>query len=84
MAQVDNEIVGASTGLPLSDETAEFQGAVLSAGWDITRIFYFGESVLLPEYRSQGIGHEFLIIASAMPPHLVVLPIQRLPLWIAL
>lgn len=59
MAQVDNEIVGASTGLPLSDETAEFQGPFLSAGWDITRIFYFGESVLLPEYRSQGIGHEF-------------------------
>ena len=32
MAQVDNEIVGASTGLPLSDETAEFQGPFYPLG----------------------------------------------------
>jgi GNAT superfamily N-acetyltransferase len=25
----------------------------------VTRLFYFGESVLLPEYRGHGIGHAF-------------------------
>lgn len=52
-------VVGASTGLPLSDETAQFQAPFIKAGWDISRLFYFGESVLLSAYRSRGLGHEF-------------------------
>ena len=28
-------------------------------GIDPASVFYFGESVLLPEYRGQGIGHAF-------------------------
>jgi GNAT superfamily N-acetyltransferase len=28
-------------------------------GYDVDHIFYFGESVLLREYRGQGIGHAF-------------------------
>ncbi|MBS7663744.1 GNAT family N-acetyltransferase [Pseudomonas lalucatii] len=57
---LDHErVVGASTGLPLADETAEFQRPFLEQGWDAERIFYFGESVLLPAYRGQGLGVGF-------------------------
>lgn len=53
------QIVGVSTGLPLADETAEVQQPFVSQGYDIGTIFYFGESVLLPEYRGRGIGVRF-------------------------
>lgn len=52
-------IVGASTGLPLADDSAEFRAPFDAAGIDATRVFYFGESVLLPAYRGQGLGHAF-------------------------
>jgi GNAT superfamily N-acetyltransferase len=55
----EGRVVGASTGLPLSDEGAEFQRPFIDRGIDPTRVFYFGESVLLPEYRGRGIGHAF-------------------------
>ena len=51
--------VGASTCLPMQDETANLQAPFLARGWDPARFFYFGESVLLPEYRGQGIGVAF-------------------------
>jgi GNAT superfamily N-acetyltransferase len=54
-----DRVVGASTGLPLSDDQAAFAQPFLDRGDDIARIFYFGESVLLPAYRGQGIGHAF-------------------------
>ncbi|MCY1520635.1 hypothetical protein D9M68_554170 [compost metagenome] len=52
-------MVGASTGLPLADETEEFRRPFADAGWDVRRIFYFGESVLLPAYRGLGLGVRF-------------------------
>lgn len=52
-------VIGASTGIPLSDETAGFQKPFVERGIKISDVFYFGESVLLPEYRGQGIGHRF-------------------------
>lgn len=52
-------VVGASTGLPLADDTAEFRAPFDAAGIDATKVFYFGESVLLPAYRGRGIGHAF-------------------------
>ena len=52
-------IVGASTGLPLADDSAEFRAPFDAAGLDASRVFYFGESVLLPAYRGQGLGHAF-------------------------
>ncbi len=52
-------IVGASTGLPLADDSAEFRAPFDAAGIDATRVFYCGESVLLPAYRGQGLGHAF-------------------------
>ena len=52
-------VVGAATGLPLSDDTAEFRQPFLDAGRAVDEVFYFGESVLLPAYRGRGIGHRF-------------------------
>lgn len=52
-------VIGASTGLPLADDTAEFRAPFDASGIDSSRVFYFGESVLLPAYRGRGIGHAF-------------------------
>lgn len=54
-----DRVVGASTGLPLADDTDEFQRPWRMAGRSVDEVFYFGESMLLPEYRGQGIGHAF-------------------------
>ncbi len=53
------KVVGASTAIPLRDETGECKAPFLTANIDIDKIFYFGESVLLPEYRGQHIGKRF-------------------------
>lgn len=52
-------IVGASTGLPLEDEEPAFQAPFLARGMAVERVFYCGESVLLPAYRGRGLGHAF-------------------------
>lgn len=54
-----NEIVGVATAAPLSQHTSEFMPLFAAHGLDPERIFYFGESVLLPEYRGRGLGHAF-------------------------
>jgi GNAT superfamily N-acetyltransferase len=48
-------LIGASTGLPMADETAEFRRPFFEHGYDIERIFYCGESVLQRDYRGRGI-----------------------------
>lgn len=52
-------IVGAATAAPMAGHFGTFAEPFEKAGYDIDRIFYFGESVLLPDYRGQGIGHRF-------------------------
>jgi GNAT superfamily N-acetyltransferase len=49
------ELIGASTGLPMQDETAEFQRPFVERGYDVRSIFYCGESVLRKAYRGRGI-----------------------------
>jgi GNAT superfamily N-acetyltransferase len=53
------EMVGATTCIPLKDETVEVQKPFAEAGFHIESVFYFGESILLPEYRGLGLGHRF-------------------------
>jgi GNAT superfamily N-acetyltransferase len=48
IAEDDGAIIGAATASPMAGQKPEFM-----------RLFYFGESVLLPQYRGQGIGHKF-------------------------
>lgn len=52
-------VIGASTGLPMADESDEFKRPFRAHGYDAERIFYFGESVLLPTYRGHGFGVRF-------------------------
>ena len=54
-----NRIVGAATASPMWAQKEEFRKPFESHGIDTSSLFYFGESVLLPDYRGQGIGHAF-------------------------
>ncbi|AKH42098.1 GNAT superfamily N-acetyltransferase [Altererythrobacter atlanticus] len=60
IAAMDGErVVGAATASPMALQKDEFRDPFERHGYDTARLFYFGESVLLPEYRGQGIGHAF-------------------------
>lgn len=52
-------VIGASTGLPLASDSAGFRAPFEARGVDAGKVFYLGESVLLPFYRGYGIGHAF-------------------------
>ncbi len=52
-------LVGAATGTPMEDHAEEFSTAFAGTGLVLSDIFYCAESVLLKEYRGQGIGHAF-------------------------
>lgn len=54
-----DRVVGASTGIPLEQEIEAVREPWSAAGVDPAGVFYFGESVLLPEYRGLGLGHRF-------------------------
>ncbi len=54
-----DRVIGAATGIPLVDDGAAFQQPFRERGLDPATVFYFGESVLLPDYRGLGIGHAF-------------------------
>ena len=54
-----DKMVGATTCIPLTDETDEVRKPFEDAGFDVDKIFYFGESILLKEYRGLGLGHRF-------------------------
>lgn len=60
LARDGERVVGASTALPLAQETADLRRPFeQSAEFDVGEVLYFGESVLLPEYRGRGLGHAF-------------------------
>lgn len=52
-------IVGAATASPMAAQKAELRAPFEQRGIDTSTLFYFGESVLLPAWRGQGIGHAF-------------------------
>lgn len=54
-----SRIVGATTAVPLAQETETFQRPFKQKRWEVERILYLGESVLEKEYRGQGIGVKF-------------------------
>ncbi len=55
----EGRIVGASTGAPMAEHADEFAEPFEKAGYDISKIFYCGESVLLKSHRGHGLGHKF-------------------------
>ncbi|WP_368039740.1 GNAT family N-acetyltransferase [Ruegeria atlantica] len=54
-----DRLIGASTGAPLTDHADDFAAAFEGTGLDLSQIFYCAESVLLSDYRGQGVGHKF-------------------------
>ena len=52
-------VVGASTGAPMVEHADEFGTPFRAAGYDLDKIFYCGESVLLKSHRGHGLGHKF-------------------------
>ncbi|MDO6484022.1 GNAT family N-acetyltransferase [Shimia thalassica] len=60
-----NRLVGAATGTPLSDHSDDFSAAFGDSDIRLTDVFYCAESVLLPEYRGQGIGHAYFDLREA-------------------
>src|SRR5262245_16863589 len=60
-----DRIVGASTATPLRGHADEFARPFAEQGYDPERVFYFGESVLLPEYRGRGLGHAFFDVRES-------------------
>lgn len=60
IAALDGEaMVGAATAAPMRQQNATFRAPFEARGLDTRRLFYFGESVLLPAYRGRGVGHAF-------------------------
>ncbi|HPR61434.1 MAG TPA: GNAT family N-acetyltransferase [Prolixibacteraceae bacterium] len=55
------KVIGVSTGLPLVYETDGVTKPWVDNGHSLDDIFYFGESVLLKEYRRNGLGNQFFI-----------------------
>lgn len=53
------EPVGMSTCQPMAEAAEPVQTAFRTQGLDPARFCYFGESVLLPQYRGQGAGVRF-------------------------
>ncbi|PKD42911.1 GNAT family N-acetyltransferase [Rhodohalobacter barkolensis] len=55
----DDQLVGVSTGIPLSDESYDFKKPFSENGYNLQNIYYCGESVLLPSYRGLGLYSHF-------------------------
>jgi GNAT superfamily N-acetyltransferase len=53
------QLIGASAALPLTAADPAFSQPFKSLGIDPAEVFYFGESVILPEWRGRGIGKAF-------------------------
>ncbi|MBZ5486822.1 GNAT family N-acetyltransferase [Halomonas aquamarina] len=58
-------LVGAATGQPLDDEVDEFRRPFEAAGTAPSQVFYYGESVLLHDYRGRGVGKAFMAAREA-------------------
>ena len=58
-AEEDGEIVGCATGSAIDAHHGEFAAPLRDAGFDLASTFYFGESVLKPDFRGRGLGHAF-------------------------
>ena len=59
VAFAGDEVVGASTGIPMQFEEASFRQPFIDLGYDPTQIFYCAESVLRRDYRGYGLGVKF-------------------------
>lgn len=59
LARDGDQVVGASTAIPLVEHSEDLAPVLAKAGLDPARVYYFGESVLRASCRGHGIGHAF-------------------------
>lgn len=59
------QVIGATTCIPLGDEVEDIRKPYLEHGLDVDNTFYFGESVVLKEFRGKGIGRRFFEFREA-------------------
>jgi len=60
-----DRLVGAATGMRLTDHADDFAAAFADTGIALETVFYCAESVLLPAWRGRGIGHRFFDLREA-------------------
>ena len=53
------EAIGAATAAPMEGQNPDVTAPFVERGYDLKKLFYFGESVLKRAYRGRGIGHAF-------------------------
>ncbi|WP_407492428.1 GNAT family N-acetyltransferase [Pseudooceanicola sp. MF1-13] len=53
------QIIGAATGMGLECHADDFAAPFADRPEPLDQVFYCAESVLLPDYRGQGLGHAF-------------------------
>jgi GNAT superfamily N-acetyltransferase len=54
-----DKMVGASTGVAMIEEGAEFVKPLRDHGIDPRDVFYLGESIVLKDFRGRGLGQKF-------------------------
>jgi len=59
VAREGDFIVGASTGMPIEAHDGGLSEPFVQGGIDVSQVFYLAESVLMPDFRGRGIGHQF-------------------------
>lgn len=59
VASAAGKAVGMATASRLAGQSEHIVAPLAAAGLPVDRTFYFGESVLLPDWRGRGIGHAF-------------------------
>jgi GNAT superfamily N-acetyltransferase len=65
-AAFDGErLVGAATASPMEEHEDDFAAPLAAAGIPPETVYYCAESVLLADYRGQGIGHRFFDLREA-------------------
>lgn len=65
LARDGEAVVGAATCQPMAETHGPVRAAFEAAGRDPAQHAYFGESVLLPAYRGQGVGVAFFAAREA-------------------
>ena len=61
----DSRCIGTTTALPLRAAAPEMRAPFEEAGLPLHDYLYFGESVVLPEYRGRGVGMRFFELREA-------------------
>lgn len=54
-----SQVIGVTTSIPLKYEDQAFKKPFFDRGYHVDQFMYFGESILLSEYRGRGIGRTF-------------------------